>query len=95
MIRKKFDQKSEKFEQQDFKVSDEYFQKKYFDQPEFRSKKLEEDDPFEVTVKLYKEHRDTIEKKKEDYVAYRSYDKGLYYEPIEIEYKLQKQPKSL
>ena len=57
---------------------DNYFQKKYFQNKDYFKLK-EDDDPWNLTRKLYNKHADAKEKEQEDYVIFHNYTHKAYY----------------
>ncbi|KRX06034.1 DnaJ domain [Pseudocohnilembus persalinus] len=66
-----------------------YFQNKYFKNPEMNKKTPDGiENPFELTAKLYRQHRDNIEKRKQEYDTFFPGSEKMYYEKKEDEQKL-------
>jgi len=48
----------------------EYFDKKYFKNTDYFKKNVIDDNEFELTMKLYKTHKEEVTEKKKDYVEF-------------------------
>lgn len=70
----------ENFKEMNHDALNEYFQKKYFENKEYYKNKVQDDNPFDMTRKLYNQHMDRKEEMDKNYVQFHPHTFKAYYE---------------
>ena len=68
-----------KLDEEEKSKLDDYFQNKYFKNKDYFKYKTDETDPWNVTRKLYNQHRDRKEAMEEDYVVFHPFTFKAYH----------------